>query len=229
MIFIAAPFGNYISSNKTISVKGTFTRAPNGNRLKSIVKTLRYRPALGGWTNKLGLPNPGIYYALQRYSREDVISIAEINQGDFLQMASQIPDDQSLEINISCPNLKDNPTMEYIHLFPNDKREWCICKVGPLTTAEDLEYIISQGYRQIHFSNTLPTQYGGLSGPALRPYTTELIKLMKSINSAVTIIAGGGVQYYSDILQYQLLGADHVSVGSVCFNPYKLYRIFKSA
>ena len=95
-------------------------------------------------------------------------------------------------------------------------------------SSDNLDNTKTKWYRQIHFSNTLPTQHGGLSGPALRPYTTELIKLMKSINSAVTIIAGGGVQYYSDILQYQLLGADHVSVGSVCFNPYKLYQIFKS-
>ena len=58
--FIAPPFGNYIKSKNCIPVTGTWTLYPRGNRLMAVAKTLRYNKQLGGWTNKLSLPNPGI-------------------------------------------------------------------------------------------------------------------------------------------------------------------------
>ena len=62
--FISAPFGNYVKPKGCISVTGTFTRNPQGNRLWSVLKTLRYNRKLGGWVNKLGLPNPGLLKGL---------------------------------------------------------------------------------------------------------------------------------------------------------------------
>ena len=59
MIFIAAPFGNYLRRKDTVSVTGTFTVAPRPGRLKAIIKTLRYTKQ--GWRNKLGLRNPGLH------------------------------------------------------------------------------------------------------------------------------------------------------------------------
>ena len=57
--FISAPFGNYMTHPNALSVRGTFTYKPNGNRFYSIIKTLRYRRRLRGWANRLGLPHPG--------------------------------------------------------------------------------------------------------------------------------------------------------------------------
>ena len=48
-IFISAPFGNYIKPVECVPVTGTFTRNPRGNRLWSVLKTLRYDRRLGGW------------------------------------------------------------------------------------------------------------------------------------------------------------------------------------
>ena len=41
----------------------------------------------------------------------------------------------------------------------------------------------------------------------------------------VEIIAGGGVENFDDILNYLKMGADHISIGSVCFNPLKLRKL----
>ena len=85
--FIAAPFGNYIKPKGCIPVTGTFTLEPRGNRFWAVMKTLRYNKEVGGWTNKLGLPNPVIKVGLQKTIREnEVLSIAEIERNDFQKM-----------------------------------------------------------------------------------------------------------------------------------------------
>jgi len=232
-IFISAPFGNYIKSSLTIPVTGTFTRNPRGNRLWSVLKTLRYNRRLGGWVNKLGLPNPGLRAGLERHIRGEVLSIAETKRGDFQKMNNIIPLNQSLEINFSCPNLKKRLPLDGASIFTKVKsREWCIAKLSPLTDGDELEFVIEHlGFKQIHFSNTLPlpNNRGGLSGATLKPYTLELIDLVRERwGDSVTVIAGGGVQDFSGVMDYLLAGANHVSLGSVCFNPFKLRKLIKS-
>jgi len=232
-IFISAPFGNYIKSKRTISVHGTFTRNPRGNRLWSVLKSLRYDRRLGGWVNKLGLPNPGLRAGLERHIRGEVLSIAETKRGDFQKMNHTIPLNQSLEINFSCPNLKKRLPLDGASIFTKVKsREWCIAKLSPLTDGDELEFVIEHlGFKQIHFSNTLPlpNNRGGLSGATLKPYTLELIDLVRERwGDSVTVIAGGGVQDFSGVMDYLLAGANHVSLGSVCFNPFKLRKLIKS-
>ena len=234
-IFISAPFGNYIKSKRTISVHGTFTRNPRGNRLWSVLKSLRYDRRLGGWVNKLGLPNPGLHQGLCNVDNKpsDVLSISEIKRGDFQKMNNIIPLDQSLEINFSCPNLGKKLPLDGAGIFTKVKsREWCIAKLSPLTDGDELEFVIEHlGFKQIHLSNTLPLPNGrgGLSGATLKPYTLELIDLVRERwGDSVTVIAGGGVTDFSGVMDYLLAGANHVSLGSVCFNPFKLRKLLKS-
>ena len=222
-IFIAAPFGNYVKHPNAISVTGTYTLNPRGNRVLAVLKTLRYRRKLNGWTNRLGLPNPGIANA--KFKRSEVISIAEIERNEFQTLDKRIPKDQSIELNLSCPNLGKTLPWDYIHNFTKTNREWCIAKLSPLTKPEEIEYLISGGFKQLHFSNTLPIKYGGLSGPSLIPYTMELINIVRERWEDVEIIAGGGIQSSSTIYDYMAAGANHVSLGSVCFNPFKLKKL----
>ena len=236
-IFISAPFGNYIKSEQTISVHGTFTREPRGNRLWSVLKTLRYDRRLGGWINKLGLPNPGLQKGLCNVHERpnDVLSISEVKRGDFQKMNNTIPLDQSLEINFSCPNLGNKgklPLDDAVYFTKVKSRKWCIAKLSPLTDGDELEFVIDElGFKQIHFSNTLPLPNGrgGLSGATLKPYTLELIDLVRERwGDRVTIIAGGGVRDFGGVMDYLKAGANHVSLGSVCFNPFKLRKLLKS-
>jgi len=234
-IFISAPFGNYIKSERTISVHGTFTRNPRGNRLWSVLKSLRYDRRLGGWVNKLGLPNPGLHQGLCNVDNKpsDVLSISEIKRGDFQKMNNIIPLNQSLEINFSCPNLGKKLPLDGAGIFTKVKsREWCIAKLSPLTDGDELEFVIEHlGFKQIHLSNTLPLPNGrgGLSGATLKPYTLELIDLVREQwGNSIEIIAGGGVSDFGGVMDYLKAGANHVSLGSVCFNPFKLRKLIKS-
>jgi dihydroorotate dehydrogenase len=232
-IFISAPFGNYIKPVECVPVTGTFTRNPRGNRLWSVLKTLRYNRKLGGWVNKLGLPNPGLRAGLERHIRGEVLSIAETKRGDFQKMNNIIPLNQSLEINFSCPNLGKKLPLDGASIFTKVKsRKWCIAKLSPLTDGDEIEFVIEHlGFKQLHFSNTLPLPYnkGGLSGATLKPYTLELIELVRERwGDSVTVIAGGGVSDFSGVMEYLLAGANHVSLGSVCFNPFKLRKLLRS-
>ena len=235
-IFISAPFGNYIKTPQTISVHGTFTRKPRGNRLWSVLKTLRYDRRLCGWVNKLGLPNPGLVKGLNNVSERpnDVLSISEVKRGDFQKMNNIIPLNQSLEINFSCPNLGKGrlPLDDAVYFTRVKSRKWCIAKLSPLTDGDELEFVIEQlGFKQIHFSNSLPLPNGrgGLSGETLKPYTLELIDLVRERwGDSIEVIAGGGVADFGAVMDYLKAGANHVSIGSVCFNPFKLKKLLKS-
>ena len=230
-IFISAPFGNYIKHKNAISITGTWTLEPRGNRFWSVIKTLRWNSELQGWTNKLGLPNPGIKVGLQKTFPSDVLSIAEIDRGDFKKLYSIIPETQNIELNLSCPNIGKSLPWDDAEIFTRYRattdREWCIAKLSPLTTPEDLEFLVDKlGFRQLHFSNTLPCQYGGLSGSVLRPYTLELIRLVReNWGDSVEIIAGGGVSDFGAVYEYLGEGANHVAIGSLCFNWFKMKRL----
>jgi dihydroorotate dehydrogenase len=240
--FISAPFGNYIRSKSTISVKGTFTLHPRGNRFWSVLTTLRYSRKHNGWVNKLGLPNPGLQKGLCSVSenpQNNVMSIAETKRGDFQRMNHIIPLDQSLEINLSCPNIEclnningsSTLPMDDARLFTKVKsRKWCIAKLSPLSSPEEIEFVIEElGFTQLHFSNTLPINGGGLSGVTLKPLTMKLIDIVRERwGNRVEIIAGGGVRDFGAVSDYLAAGANHVSLGSVCFNPFKLRKLLRS-
>ena len=230
MIFVAAPFGNWIKPIGCIPVTGTFTLHPQGNKVWSAIKSLRYSTKHKGWMNNMGLPNPGVKVGLHKHIRGEVLSIAEIERNDFKKLYNVVPSGMSVELNLSCPNIRNLP-WDSTEIFARnlEKRKWCICKVSPTVTPEDLEFLITKlGFTQIHASNTLPIQnFGGLSGQTLIPYTLDIIRLIKEEWPEVTIIAGGGVADFSGVYEYLNEGADHVSLGSVCFNPFKLRKILK--
>ena len=229
--FISAPFGNWIKPVECIPVTGTYTLHPQGNRLWRILRTLRYDFKSQGWTNRLGLPNPGVKDGLHRHHREEVLSIAEVIKGDFRKLVEIIPERTDIELNLSCPNLGKNLPWDSARVFTQKvSRKWCIAKLSPLTTPEQLEFLIDDlGFTQLHFSNTLPVAKGGLSGVTLRPYTMELIRLVReNWGDTVEIIAGGGVNDFGGAYEYLNEGANHVSLGSVCFNPFKLRKILRS-
>ena len=222
-IFIAAPFGNYIKTSNTISVTGSWTIEKRKGRIKQIVKTLRYTKR--GWVNKIGLRNPGFDYGIKNHKENDVFSIAGIEKDDWKIFAEMIPNDLNLEVNMSCPNIESHFTSG-IEKFSFNSREWYIGKISPLTTFDELEkYINEFNFKQIHACNTLPIDKGGLSGKELIPFTSKFIEHIKQYYPHIEIIAGGGISEKKDIEHYLSLGADHISLGTVCFNPVKLGRL----
>tara|TARA_B100000424_G_scaffold257178_1_gene237827 strand:+ start:721 stop:1425 length:705 start_codon:yes stop_codon:yes gene_type:complete len=228
--FIAAPFGNYLKFENAISVTGSWTVEPRPGLAWQILKTLRYVRIDGvwGWRNKIGLRNAGIHEGIKRRGSFDVLSIAPIQKYDWINFDSIIQENQSIEVNISCPNLDkddDATNFPYFDIFPKTKRYWCICKIPPTSSNYLVDKIVDSGYTQIHASNTLASDKGGLSGKRLATHTLRLIEYIKNKYPNITVIAGGGVteKWHANI--YKERGADHISLGTVCFTPWKVKKI----
>lgn len=224
--FIAAPFGNYIKLSNAISVTGSWTYQNRPGLFPQILKTLRYTK--DGWRNKIGLRNAGIKEGLKRSGLNDVLSLAAIDHWDWINLDSIVPSNTSLEINISCPNLDKDVgavSLPGFDLWPSTNRDWCICKIPPTATESLIDQIVDSGYSQIHASNTLYSIHGGQSGKLLVPYTNRIIEYIKTKYPHVTIIAGGGVTTKKDAENYFNRGASYVSLGSVCFTPWKIKNI----
>lgn len=228
MIFINPPFSNYFSFDKTISIKGSYTLEPRTGLIMQVLRTLRYSFEHNGWINKIGLRNPGIDYAIKNYKKDSIVSVAILNKEDISKLVKKIPDDMNIELNISCPNAEKKMITEGIENFLNKKRKWCIIKLSPTTDMKLVDNYYKQGFRQFHCSNTYPTPTGGLSGKFLIPYSTKLINNIKSKYSDTTIIGGGGITSKEEIEIYKKAGADHFSVSTLFFNPYKFYKFYNS-
>ena len=228
--FISAPFGNYLRFTNAISVTGSWTVEPRPGLAWQILKTLRYVKTEGGWgwRNKIGLRNAGIHEGLKRRRSFDVMSIAPIHKWDWINFDSILPEKQSIEVNISCPNLdteEDATSFPYFDKFPQQGKYWCICKIPPTASKDLVDKIVDSGYTQIHASNTLPSKKGGLSGKILVPHTLGLISYIKEKHPHVTVIAGGGVTKSWHAQYYLERGADHISLGTVNFTPWRTKRI----
>tara|TARA_Y100000022_G_scaffold86615_2_gene74661 strand:+ start:1904 stop:2602 length:699 start_codon:yes stop_codon:yes gene_type:complete len=228
MIFINPPFSNYFSFDKTISIKGSYTLEPRTGLIMQVLRTLRYSFEHNGWINKIGLRNPGIDYAIKNYKKNSIISVAILNKEDIPKLVKKIPDDMNIELNISCPNAEKKMITEGIENFLNKKRTWCIIKLSPTTDMKLVDNYYKQGFRQFHCSNTYPTPTGGLSGKFLIPYSTKLISNIKSKYSDTIVIGGGGITSNEEIEIYKKAGADHFSVSTLFFNPYKFYKFYNS-
>ena len=56
-------------------------------------------------------------------------------------------------------------------------------------------------------------------------YQLDTIRYIKENYPEIEVIAGGGIDSIKDVEYYKEIGADHVSFGTVCFNPLKLRKL----
>ena len=226
MLFISPPFGNYLTFLPyTISIKGSYTVEPRPGLISQIVSTLKYSTLYKGWINKIGLRNPGIDSGIANYKPNNILSLAFLNYTDLAYFNNVIPKDTNLEINISCPNAHVR-VPENMGIIMNKERKWCIAKLSPLASHAKIDELYNMGFRQFHCCNTYPLAIGGLSGPILIPYVEYKIEYIKKNYPDCTIIAGGGIQNIEALNYYKKLGADHFSVSSICFNPFRFGLLY---
>mgnify|MGYP003318081750 FL=1 len=222
--YIAPPFGNYLHRPDMYSVMGTYTLLSRPGLLKSLLKTLRYSFHHKGWTNQLGMRNPGIEKGIQKYyvqpSRR-IVSICGFNYGEWKTLAEYTRGIR-IELNLSCPNvgIKGNIGCP-VELFDTGN---VIVKMSPQTTENEIVMYMERGVRKWHFSNTLSIAQGGLSGKTLMQYNRKLIKFTLKEDKCAKIIGGGGVTSMSDVAWYRDLGCSGVSLGTVLFKPFALRK-----
>ena len=225
MLFISPPFGTYIKLPNTIPIRGSFTLNYRPGKWSQIFKTLRYKNDLG-WVNKIGLRNPGIDYAIKTYKKGEIISIAIMEKKEIKTILNKIPEYMDIELNVSCPNTDKHMISNGLKNFLNPKRDWCIVKLPPEPSEKMIDTYYQEGFRQFHASNTLPTLHGGLSGKKLIPYTEKTISYIKNKYKDCIVIAGGGIYDFKTLKNYEKIGADHFSLSTIFFSPFKTSLFF---
>ncbi|MBP6063785.1 MAG: dihydroorotate dehydrogenase [Fusobacteriaceae bacterium] len=233
-----------------ITLKGLTLEARDGNYGVRIGETP------GGMLNCVGLENPGINYfkenILPELKKEGVETnlIANINGKvleEYIEIArivETIPEIDLVELNISCPNVKDggmafgaNP--EIAGLITREVRKVTtkplIVKLSPNVTniVEIAKIVEANGADAISLINTLlgmkidlktrkpllGNTMGGLSGPAVKPVAVRMVyQVYKAVN--IPIIGMGGISSVEDALEFIMAGAKLISIGTGIFpNP----------
>jgi len=162
--------------------------------------------------------------------------------GDVIRRLEDAPGIAGYELNISCPNVKkggmqfgNNPDLvaETVMVARQAARQrplWV--KLMPLVT--DIALIAkaaeSSGADALTVANTYPAMAidfrtgrsklgsltGGLSGPAIKPITLRLVwEAWKAVK--IPIVGLGGIETAEDVLDYILVGASAVQVGTASF------------
>lgn len=250
-------YADYIDLNNIggISVKGLTLEPREGNEGRRIVETPM------GMINSVGLQNPGVHAFIKDeipFLRQfDTKIIANINGNtieEYCEMARILDseDVDSLELNISCPNVKNgglafgtNPAVvqEVVKRVRQSTSKHLMVKLSPNVTdikeiariaegegADCLSLIntLSGMAIDIHSRKTfLKRGSGGLSGPAVKPVA---LKLVHDVYQAVKIpvLGMGGIQNATDALEFIIGGATAIAIGTANFyNPNATLEVLR--
>ncbi len=232
-----------------VAVKGLFLNEREGHPAPRIVET----PA--GMLNAIGLQGIGVHRFIDeklpelRARRATVIvNICGTTLEEYVEVARILSDAEgvaALELNISCPNIKEGGitfgcslegTFDVVSAVRKVTRLPIIPKLTPNVTdvasfakqSEDagadavslvntfLAMVIDVESRRPKISNIV----GGLSGPAIRPIAVRMVYECRQAVK-IPIIGMGGIADARDALEFIIAGASAVQVGTANFvDPY---------
>ena len=213
-------------------------------------KTPRIAETYGGMLNAIGLQNPGIEVFLERdlpflkrYDTKIIVNVCGKSTEDYLAVVERLATEavDLLEINISCPNVKEggiafgqNPGAVYdiTREIKRIAKQPIIMKLSPNVTdiTETAKAAEAGGADALSLINTLTgmkidihrrtfalaNKTGGLSGPALKPVA---VRMVYQVANAVKlpIIGMGGIMNAEDAIEFILAGATGIAVGTANF------------
>ena len=220
---ISPPFGNYIHVDWATSVSGTFTLKPRKGLIWKTLKTVR--PIKDGWVNKIGFRNKGIENVVFRDKR--IYSVSSLTgDGDWLSLSGRIPEECIVEINAGCPNVGGYGISPFALRIFAEKFRTLIVKVPPNDGGMEIIYRAYESrIRIVHIANAIPVERGGESGQRLKPISLKMIEKTKRLFPDMTIIGGGGIYSPKDLKDYENAGADHFSLSTVWFTPWKVKKL----
>ncbi len=263
--------GSLALDNPVMPASGTFGSGKeygdfyNIGRLGAIVtKSVTLGPTRGnppprvaetpsGMLNAIGLQNEGVDVflrdllpPLRAKTKRVIVNVAGKSEEDYLELTRRLAESpmpvDALEINISCPNVKEGGIAfgtcpetagrligklraaagalpMWVKLTPN------VTDIAPIARAVE-----DAGADALVVSNTflgmavdiekrrpvLSNVTGGLSGPAVHPL---VLRLLWQTRQAVScpLVAAGGVKSASEIVAYLMAGASAVQVGAMNF------------
>lgn len=239
-----------------VIVKGTTLEPRNGNPPPRIVETPAGMLNGIGLENP-GIEvflNDYLPYLISRGATV-VANIAGNTVEEYAQIAARIEKSDgvaAIELNISCPNVKKgglqfgtNPqtVKEVVAAVKNETSLPVIPKLSPNVTdiveiaaaareggADALSMINTLMGMAVDIERKRPVLaniVGGLSGPAIKPVALRMIyQVYKQID--LPIIGGGGIMNYKDALEFFMVGASAVSIGTGNFiNPSTAVKIIE--
>lgn len=217
--------------------------------------TPRVAETYGGMLNAIGLQNPGIDVFIERdlaflkqFDTRVIVNVCGKTVADYVEVVERLSHEDRvdmLEINVSCPNVKEgaiafgqnsdalyNITQE----IKKKAKQPVIMKLSPNVTdiAEMAKAAEAAGADALSLINTLTgmkidihkrcfalaNKTGGLSGPAIKPVAVRMV--YQAANAVqIPIIGMGGIAGAEDAIEFIMAGATAVSIGAMNFvNPY---------
>jgi dihydroorotate dehydrogenase (NAD+) catalytic subunit len=269
---LTVDIGGITLNNPVMTASGTFGYAMefkslvNLNRLGgAVVKGLSLKPSQGnpppriaetacGMLNAIGLENVGVDLFIEKkvpfLSKLNIPVFANIygtRVEDYGALAERLNDIDAIagvEINISCPNVKEggiafgsDPLMAHTvtQAVRSRYRKHVTVKLSPNVTdiVQIAKGVEDAGADAVSLINTLTAMAidvhsrkpkianvtGGLSGPAIKPIAVRMVwQVARAVN--IPVIGIGGIMNADDALEFMIAGATAVQVGTANFiNP----------
>ncbi len=251
-------YSEFVDLNKlgAVVTKGVANVAWPGN------PTPRVCEVYGGMLNAIGLQNPGIDVFMERdlpflekYDTRVIVNVCGRSVSDYVEVCEKLSGDKRvdmLEINVSCPNVKegaiafgtDKAALENItkeikahtdkpvimKLTPNVTDISEMAKVAESAGADAISLINTITGMKIDIERrrfALANKTGGMSGPAIKPIAVRMV-YQASHAVKIPVIGMGGIATGEDAIEFMMAGASAVSVGMMNFvNPYATIDVIK--
>lgn len=234
-----------LSKLGAIMIKATTVEPRLGNPTPRVAET----PA--GMLNAIGLQNPGLEKVmaeelpwLERFDVPIIANVAGSTTEDYVEVARRIstaPNVKALELNISCPNVKQggitfgtDPVIArelveqvkavsqvpvYVKLSPNVTNIVEMAQAVEIGGADGITMINTLVGMRLDEKTGKPliaNVTGGLSGPAVKPIAIRMVyEVYKAVD--IPIIGMGGVTNVQDVIDFMSAGASAVAVGTMNF------------
>ncbi|MDD6202604.1 MAG: dihydroorotate dehydrogenase [Lachnospiraceae bacterium] len=243
-------YGEFVDLNKlgAVVTKGVANVPWQGNETPRVAETY------GGMLNAIGLQNPGIDVFLKRdlpflkqFDTRVIVNVCGKSVQDYLEVVEKLSDApvDMLEINISCPNVKEGAiafgqkaesVYDITKQIKDKAKQPVIMKLSPNVTdiTEMARAAEAAGADALSMINTitgmkidierkkfaLANKTGGLSGPAIKPVAVRMV--YQCANAVkIPIIGMGGIAGAEDAIEFMMAGATAVAAGAMNFvNPY---------
>lgn len=248
-------YSDFVDLNRlgAVVTKGVASVPWPGNPTPRVVEVY------GGMLNAIGLQNPGIDVFMERdlaflkqFDTKVIVNVCGKTVEQYVEVVEKLADSDvaMLEINVSCPNVKEGAIafgQDAKCLFDVTKeikakaKQPIIMKLSPNVTniAEMAKAAEAGGADAISLINTLTgmkidiyrrkfalaNKTGGMSGPAIKPVAVRMV-YQASHAVQIPVIGMGGIQNAEDAIEFMMAGATAISVGAANFiNPYATVEI----